>query len=314
MGRWDILDGDNRRNAEGRQSPEEPRQQPIATDVSVGRGPAEGSPTTSQGRTERNVELSAERSPDQRIPYRHKDKTYSLRGSEVAAMTDIGRFRTVDVRDLSRFAYGDDEGRMKRDMDNLREQGLVEEKTLLRAHKRSRKVVTLTEQGYRIARKASGLPKGQRLYHGFVKARETNHDADLYKVYQQAAREVREKGGKPLKIRLDFELKAMVQRERHASKGLSEEERRDRLQRLAQEQGLTLSGATVHVPDIQLEYETREQQLERANLELVSENYRRDGIRSKAESGFTLYARGGDTARVRRALQDTHTVERILSI
>jgi hypothetical protein len=314
MGRWDILDGDNRRNAEGRPLPTETGQQPLATDISVGRGPADEPPATLRERTERTVELPGERSPDQRIRYRDKDKTYYLRHSEIAAMTEIGSFRTVDVRDLSRYAYGDDEVRMKRDIDNLREQGLVEEKTLLRAHQDSRKVVTLTKQGHRIGRKASGLPVDQRMYHGFVKSREINHDADLYKVYQQAAQEVREKGGKPLKIRLDFELKAMVQREKLASKELSKDEQRERLERLAKEQGLTVSGATVHVPDIQMEYETREQQLERANLELISEHYRRDDIRGKAESGFTLYARGGDTARVRRALQDTHTVERILSI
>jgi DNA-binding PadR family transcriptional regulator len=229
-------------------------------------------------------------------------------------MSDIGRFRTVDLQDLSRFAYACDETRMKRDMESLREQGLVEEKTLFRAHKEPRKVVTLTERGHRIVRKTSGLPKQQRTYHGFVKAREINHDADLYKIYQQAAREVRDKGGKPLKVRLDFELKAAVQREKQGTKNLPEEQRRERLECFARERGLAISGTTIHVPDVQMEYETRNQELERANLELVSENYRSEGIRGKAESGFTIYARGGDAARVRRALQDTHTVERILSI
>jgi DNA-binding PadR family transcriptional regulator len=229
-------------------------------------------------------------------------------------MSDIGRFRTIDVQDLCRFAYRENEAHMNRDLESLRKQGLVEEKTLVRAHKQPQKVVTLTEQGHRIVRKASGLPKDQRIYHGFVKAREINHDADLYKVYQQAAEEVRENGGKPLKVRLDFELKGIVQHEKQTTKGLSEQERRDRLEALAKDHGLTISGTTVHVPDIQMEYETREHELERANLELVSENYRSEGIRSKAQSGFALYARGGDTARVRRALQDTHTVERILSI
>jgi hypothetical protein len=147
-----------------------------------------------------------------------------------------------------------------------------------------------------------------------VKTREINHDADLYKVYQQAAEEVREKGGKPLRVRLDFELKAIVQHEKQTTKGLSEQERRDSLKTIAKEHGLTISGTTVHVPDIQMEYETREHELERANLELVSENYRSEGIRSKAQSGFALYVRGSDTARVRRALQDSHAVERILSI
>jgi len=229
-------------------------------------------------------------------------------------MSDIGRFRTIDVQDLCRFAYRGNEAHMNRDVESLRKQGLVEEKTLVRAHKEARNVVTLTEQGHRIVRKTSGLPRDQRIYHGFVKTREINHDADLYKVYQQAAEEVREKGGKPLRVRLDFELKGIVQHEKQTTKGLSEEERRDRLEALAKDHGLTISGTTVHVPDIQMEYETREHELERANLELVSENYRSEGIRSKAESGFALYARGNDTARVRRALQDTHTVERILSI
>ena len=147
-----------------------------------------------------------------------------------------------------------------------------------------------------------------------MKTREINHDADLYKVYQQAAEEIRRRGGKPVKVRLDFELKAAVQREKNAVKGLPEEERAKRLEAFAKEHTLTINGTTIHVPDVQLEYETRDGELERTNLELISENYRTEGIRSKAESGFTIYARSGDTARIRRALEDTHTVERILSI
>jgi len=70
----------------------------------------------------------------------------------------------------------------------LRAQGLIEEKTVPQAHKESRNVVALTERGHRILRKASGLRKDQAIYHGYVKAREINHDADLYKVYQEAAK------------------------------------------------------------------------------------------------------------------------------
>lgn len=229
-------------------------------------------------------------------------------------MTAIGTFRTVDIRDLGRFAYGGNETRMNYDLESLRARGLVERKTLFRAHQEPRKVVALTKQGHRILRKASGLRKDQATYHGYVKTREINHDADLYKVYQQAAEEIRRRGGKPVKVRLDFELKAAVQREKNAVKGLPEEERAKRLEAFAREHTLTINGTTIHVPDVQLEYETRDGELERTNLELISENYRAEGIRSKAESGFTIYARSGDTARIRRALEDTHTVERILSI
>src|SRR5258708_27636601 len=49
--------------------------------------------------------------------------------------------------------------------------------------------ISLTAEGHRIVRKASGLPEEQRLYQGFVKPKELDHDADLYKVYQKAAEE-----------------------------------------------------------------------------------------------------------------------------
>jgi DNA-binding PadR family transcriptional regulator len=229
-------------------------------------------------------------------------------------MTDIGTFRTVDVSDLARFAYGGNEAAMKYDLGELRAQGLVEEKIVPQAHKEPRNVVALTERGHRILRRASGLRKDQAIYHGYVKAREINHDADLYKVYQKGAEEIRERGGKPVRVRLDFELKAAIQRERNALKNRPEIERREHLEAFAKEHGLTITETVIRVPDVQVEYETRDGELERTNLELISENYRSEGIRSKAESGFTIYARSGDTTRVRRALHDTHTVERILSI
>ncbi|MGH9826675.1 MAG: hypothetical protein ACREDR_25895, partial [Blastocatellia bacterium] len=164
---------------------------------------------------------------------------YSLRASEIEAMSDIGKLRTVDVRDLARFVYCGDDARMKRDLENLREQGLIEEKTVFRAHKSARKMVTLTEHGHRITRKVGALPVGQRIYHGFVKPREIEHDADLYKVYQKAIEEIREKGGKPLRVRLDFELKESINRVKESARRLPKDEQVRRLKAVAEEQGLT---------------------------------------------------------------------------
>jgi predicted transcriptional regulator len=314
MARWDTLRGDRVRDAEMSPSPEERHQDSTGTSVSVGRGPSHTSSANIPEKPERQGQSSRARTPHLRTQHRDRGRTYSLRSREIAAMTDIGTFRTVDVRDLARFAYGGSEARMNYDLDGLRTQGLVEEKTVLRAHKEPRKVVTLTEKGHLILRKASGLPKDQVIYHGYVKTREIHHDADLYRVYQEAAEEIRKQGGKPVRVRLDFELKAVVQREKNAVKALPEKERVKRLEAFAKDHALTISETTIHVPDVQVEYETREGELERTNLELISENYRTEGIRSKAESGFTIYARSGDTTRVRRALEDTHTIERILSI
>jgi hypothetical protein len=203
---------------------------------------------------------------------------------------------------------------MKYDLENLRNQGLIEEKTFFRAHKSARKMVTLTEQGYRVARKKSGLPEGQRIYHGFVKPREIEHDADLYKVYQRAVKEIREKDGRVLRVRLDFELKETINRAKEAASRLPEEERATVLKAVANDNGLSVRDSKIHLPDIQVEYETREGTVQRENLELLSRNYREEGIRGKAAAGFKIYARTGEASRVRRALQDTGLMREVLSV
>ena len=314
MSRWDILQRETRQALET----ESPRLKSNPNDtgagVSVGRGPSD---TTSTKDSEKRPRPDAFRAQHNRQPAGRdvdRTRTYPLREREMQALRDIGTFRTVDVQDLARFAYAGNDRAMNYDLGELRSHGLVEEKVVVRAHREPRRVVALTEKGHRILRKASGLRKDQAVYHGFVKSREIDHDADLYKVYQEAAEAIRREGGKPVRVRLDFELKAAIQRQRYAARNLSEEDQTKRLAAFAEEYGLRMSGPRIHVPDVQIEYETRDGELERTNLELVSENYRTEGIRSKAESGFALYARSGDTARIRRALQDTHAIERILSI
>src|SRR5260370_12600363 len=123
-----------------------------------------------------------------------------------------------------------------------------------------------------------------------------------------------EKGGKPLRVRLDFELKESVNRGKEAAGRLSEKDRAIHLRSVAEENGLTIKGTTIHLPDIQIEYETRDGNVERENLELLSRNYREDGIRGKAAAGFKLYARTRDTSRIRRAPPDTGLVREVPSV
>src|SRR5271169_422190 len=106
MGRWDILRRDNARDSELEPSRRERQQESTDSSVSVGRGPADGSSPNSPERPERPAQSSPERLTDRRTQYHDQGRTYSLRNSEMAAMTDIGTFRTVDVRDLARFVYG----------------------------------------------------------------------------------------------------------------------------------------------------------------------------------------------------------------
>ena len=314
MPRWDFLQRDSERDFENRRQADARHQEQGSASVSVGRGASDSSPANQPEKPERREQSPTRRSADRKIDRGGRGRRCYLSDREIQAMAAVGTFRTVDVQDLKRFAYAGDERGMTHDLRELQAAGLIEAKTLLRAHKDPRKVLALSEKGQRIVRKTSGLPRDQALYHGFVKPREIEHDADLYKVYQQAVEKIRSEGGKPLKVRLDFELKGAVQREKNAVKGLPQEEQKRRLEAFARERTLAINGTKIHVPDVQLEYESRDGEVERANLELVSENYRNEGIRGKADSGFAIYARGEDAARIRRALQDTHTVERILSI
>ena len=172
MARWDILHRDNARDSELGQPREERRQEADGMSVSIGRGPTDSASLNPRERPERPDESLPQRSQDRRSRYQDRGRTYSLRSSEIAAMKDIGRFRTVDVRDLARFVYSGNEARLKYDLQSLRAQGLIEEKTFFRAHKSPRKLVTLTAEGHRLVR-TSSLPKAQRIYHGFVKPKET---------------------------------------------------------------------------------------------------------------------------------------------
>lgn len=314
MARWDISDPDRVHGSDLPLSQEERRPETESASPPVGRGGSSDSSTEELERRQRPTEERPERPRERRAQHQDRGRTYSLRNSEMEAMIDIGRFRTVDVQDLARFAYQGNQDHAKQDLENLRGQELVEEKTVFRAHKSARKMVTLTEQGYRIVGRASGLPQGQRIYHGFVKPRELDHDADLYKVYQKAVEKIQEKGGKPLRVRLDFELKESINRAREAARRLSGEERATLLRAAAEEQGLTIEDGTIHLPDVQIEYEMPDARVERENLELLSQNYREEGIRGKAAAGFKIYARSGDSIRIRRALHDSGLVREVLSV
>jgi len=314
MGRWDISGPDRLHNAEPRVPTDVPRREPESASPSVGRG---GNGDSSMDELQSRQQYRPERTPtfrERRTQYIDRGVTYSLRSSEIEAMADIGRFRAVDINDLARFVYHGDHARLKNDLANLRRQGLMEEKSVLRSHKPARKLVTLTEQGARLVKKAGALRPDQKIYHGFVKAKELDHDADLYKVYQRAAQRMAEKGGKAVRVRLDFELKESINQARAAAEDLPGDMRERWRAAVAQEHGLTTEGATIHLPDIQVEYHMPDGRIERENLELVSGNYREQGIRGKAAAGFTMYARAGDSARIRRALRDSGLMREVLSV
>jgi DNA-binding PadR family transcriptional regulator len=313
MDRWPDLDINQNRKTVSEQPNQEVRERPPALGNTAGRGRT----TSAEAHTRiipQSLPVAPERTTKRRTRHNALDRSHSLRSSEIRAMCDIGKFRTVDIKDLARFAYQNSDTRMAQGIRRLRSQGLIQERTIYRAHRQPRRILTLTEQGQRLLRKGSHVPDEQRLYYGFLRLKETDHDTDLYKVYQKEAEEIQKEGGRLTKVRLDFELKGAVNRARDAAGKLPEGQRQAWLKAVTGQLGLSIKGGAIQLPDMQIEYETAEGTLAQANIELVTENYRGDAIRSKAAAGFKVYARVEDSSRVNRALENSGAVEEILSI
>jgi len=107
-----------------------------------------------------------------RKPNEYRNRTNPLRGSEIQTMTDVGKFRIVDEKDLREFAYGGDSKHLKAHLTNLRRQGLIVEREIPHQETAPRRLVALTKQGHRLLVATNNTPKDQALYHGFTKLRE----------------------------------------------------------------------------------------------------------------------------------------------
>jgi hypothetical protein len=72
-----------------------------------------------QAREERIAEILSQRV---RSSYADRDKTYSLRYSEIHALSEVGKPRVVATQDLAEFAYNGDRSRMESDIENEKTQ------------------------------------------------------------------------------------------------------------------------------------------------------------------------------------------------
>ena len=145
------------------------------------------------------------------------------------------------------------------------------------------------------------------MYHSFVKPREANHDADLYRLYQKEIARIEEKGGKNLRVVLDYELKRKINRE-IARLGT------DARPEIAARHGLQVVRNKIPIPDLRIEYETREGDAARVNLELVTEHYRGSHVADKVHAGFSLYTPHGEADHLRRVLDQHELTAEILSL
>lgn len=248
-----------------------------------------------------------------RSVYRKRDRTYSLRNSEIHSLIETGKFRVVDTNDLAKFAYAGDRARMESDIRNLVRQGLAEERRTSVLKNESRQVLTLTRKGHRLIRRQNFLPKDQALYHGFVKPKEANHDADLYRLYQKIDGDIERKGGRVLRVALDYELKEKLYRKLGEAQARDDKRLDLQKQVFARELQLPVVQGKVVLPDMRIEYETQDADRNRVDVELATSHYHGNHLAAKAQAGFQIYARSQDASGLRRIRDEREITTAILS-
>ena len=297
-------------------------------------------PLAERKRNEPTVDVPRERRravalPDARRPARTAGNVVGLelRPEEKELLREAGRFRVVRTADLREALYNGKARPLENDLKYLRDKGLVETQHVnLRRDGRRRtiervEVITLTKDGRSLLMKQGGLPKDQRVYAGLVKPREVEHDSQIYRAYQKEAERIERDGGTNLRVRLDFEIKADVQKAIYAER--KADPKRDMAevkQQVAERFELPFVDGRIQIPDARIDYNLPREadqdpspdQGSRAghqDIEVLTAAYHAGHLRSKAQAGFRNYASDSDRSSLAAKIEDdSHLMENILDL
>lgn len=244
-----------------------------------------------------------------------RNYAYSLSESELAAMFDIGRFRTVAVGDLSRIRYNGKNDEMRADLQSLGDQGLLEMRTLCTGAKSGRvAVAVLTKRGKDVLEREGGSAGKQQFYSGFVKPAEIAHDAAIYLMYQLEGDRIARAGGRIQRIVLDYELKRKVYSPLAKARMVSPAEYSRRQTEIATEHGLKVIRGRIVLPDLRIEYETGNGESVSIDLELATHHYHGTHLTAKAAAGFKMYAPASSAGHLRSVLEEREITTEIFSL
>jgi hypothetical protein len=255
----------------------------------------------------------------------------TLRAEEIKLIAEAGRFRVISNRDLAETVYNNRPSRLERDLAFLKQQGLVQIDAVQarrdgrRGQSERIEVVTLTRAGKDVARQTSGLPEDQKLYAGLVKPREVEHDSQIYRAYRKEAERIESAGGTNLRVRLDFELKAKIQKAIYAERKADPERDMNEIKQLVAEQfDLPFVNGGIQIPDARIEYDLAREgerdmyqgsQSGHTDIEVLTAAYRPGHLRNKAHAGFRLYASSADRATLTAKVEgDHHLLDNILEL
>lgn len=272
-------------------------------------------------------------SPDPRRPARTGGNVVGieLRPEEKQLLLEAGRFRVVRTADLRETLYNGRAHPLENDLKYLRDKGLIETTHVnLRRDGRRRtidriEVVTLTRDGRSLLIKQGGLPQDQKVYAGLVKPREVEHDSQIFRAYRKEAERIERNGGSRLRVRLDFEIKADVQKAIYAER--KADPKRDMAeikQQVAERFKLPFVDGRIQIPDARIDYDLprgTSQEIDQGSrtghedIEVLTAAYHAEHLRSKARAGFHNYASASDRSSLTARIEDdSHLMENILDL
>jgi hypothetical protein len=292
-------------NRDGERDQEQ--DQPAAPDSQV---PAYGRTDSAPNRAQRqrseqrrdgNRKTPSPARTNDRLSMRAIEKWHDLSDRERGTLREIGRFRTIDGEALFKHRYAGKPAAFQKEIARLQQKGFLLRRSIsVGKNRHTLVIVALTKEAARLVRQDSQVPPDQAIYAGFVKPAEVPHDAAIYEMYHSEAAQIEARGGRIRRIVLDYELKKEIYSKlaRERDSGALEYVRRQ--QEIAGEQRLPIIDGRIVLPDLRVEYETPEGDLDHVDLELATEHYHRGHMDAKARAGFKMYG-FVSTSRGRRA-------------
>ena len=226
------------------------------------------------------------RDQDTKSIHQSRRQRYWLNSGQSRMLQDLGAFRTITANSLRKHLYDNNDERFRKDLRSLREQRLLNVQPGSRANG---EYVALTRAGKELTQSALRSNRDQAVYSGIVKQRELRHDAAIYDAYQKEAKKISKAGGTPKRVVLDFELKRQVNRQLAKIQTIPPAERERQRQEIAEAHGLKVVEGKIQFPDVRIEFEARDMEQCKVDLECVTGHYKARQIAAKTAAGFKLY-------------------------
>ena len=281
-----------------------PHERPIAPERPQAEKASEQRPQPERARARQERDADSER-----------DRGLQVSPAERDAMYEIGRFRTVALQDLALNKYAKNEAQMRQDLRSLISQGLIQRHSACIGKNRTElAVLVLSKMGKEFLKHAKDIPSSQAIYAGFVKPSEVAHDAAIYRMYQAEARLIEKRGGAIRRVVLDYELKRKIYSPLAKAKQISAVEYRRQQKEVARENGLKIVDGKIPLPDLRIEYQTRDGEAAHVDLELATRHYHGSHMSAKAAAGFKMYAAEGSGSFLSRVLDEHDITAELLSL